>query len=82
MVCDKGFNWNLSNCDCECDKACGIGEYLDSRSCVCQNTLIDKLVEECTSVIDENKVYNETLGVTSSDECSSCMQYIVLFAVF
>ena len=20
-VCDKGFIWNSSNCDCECDKA-------------------------------------------------------------
>ena len=26
---DKGFIWNLSNCECECDKACNVGEYLD-----------------------------------------------------
>ena len=25
-VCDKGFIFNPSNCDCECDKSCGIGE--------------------------------------------------------
>ena len=61
MVCDKEFSWNLSNCDGECDKSCGIGEYLDYKICVCRKTLIDKLVEECTSVIEENKVYNETL---------------------
>ena len=28
-ICDKGFIWNPSNCMCECDKSCGIGEYLD-----------------------------------------------------
>ena len=56
-VCDKGYFWNPSNCQCECAKLCGIGDYLASKSCVCKNTLIGKLVEECTSVIDENKVY-------------------------
>ena len=67
MVCDKGFSWNPSNyeCECECDKSCGIGEYLDYKSCVCKKTLVDKLAEVCTSVIDENKIYNETLNVTS-----------------
>ena len=25
-VCDKGFIWNLSNCECECDKSCDIRE--------------------------------------------------------
>ena len=28
-VCDKGFIWNASNCECECDKTCDIGEYLN-----------------------------------------------------
>ena len=50
---DKGFIWNPSNCQCECDKS--IGEYLDYRHFVCRNTLVDRLVEECSNVIDENK---------------------------
>ena len=82
MVYDKGYAWNPSSCDCECDKSCGIREYLNYKSCVCRKTLIYKLAEECTGVIEENKVYNETLGATSSDECSSCTLYVVLFAVF
>ena len=82
MICDKGFSWNPSNCGCECDKSCGIGEYLDYKSCVCKNTLIDKLVEECTSVADGDKIYNESLNTISSDDCASCTVYIVLFAVF
>ena len=28
-ICDKGFIWNPSNYECECDKSCGIGEYLE-----------------------------------------------------
>ena len=79
-ICDKGFIWNLSNCGCECDKSFGIGEYLDYKNCVCRNTLINKLVEECTSAIDEKKVYNETLNTVSID-CDSCTVF-VLFAVF
>ena len=82
MVCDKRFSWNPSNCECDCNKSCEIGEYFYFKSCVCKNTLIDKLVEECTSVIDSNKIYNETLKTISSNECSSCTLYVVLFALF
>ena len=32
-VCDKGYVWNPSNCECECDKSCNIGDYLDYSSC-------------------------------------------------
>ena len=77
-ICDKGFIWNPGNCGCECDNSCGIREYLDYKSCVCRNTLIYKFVEECASVIDENKVYNDTL----SNDCTSCTLYVILFAVF
>ena len=82
MVCDKGFIWNASNCACEYDNSCGIGEYLDYKSCVCRNSLVDKLVEECTNVIDGNKFYNETLNVTPSNDCASFTLYVVSFAVF
>ena len=52
------------------------------KSCVCRNTLIDKLHEECTNDITENKIYNETLNETSSNDCASRTLYVVLFAVF
>ena len=82
MVCDKGYIWNPSNCACRCDKSCGIGQYLDYKSCVCRNSLIDKLVEECTNVIDDDAIYNITLTVTSSNDWASCTPYIVFFTVF
>ena len=80
--CDKAFSWNLSNRQSESDKSCGVGEYLNYKSCVCKNTLIDKLVEERTTVIDENKIYNETLNTISSNDYASCTVYVVLFVVF
>ena len=82
MVCDKGFSCNPSKCVCECDKSCGIGEYLDYKSRVCKNSLVDKLVEECTSVTEETKIYNETLNVTLSSDCRSCPVYVVYLQCF
>ena len=35
-VCVKGFIWNPSNCECECDKSGDIGEYLDYENCDCR----------------------------------------------
>ena len=32
-VCNKGFVWDPSNCECECDKSCHVGEYLDCKNC-------------------------------------------------
>ena len=52
-VCDKGYAWNPSNCECECNKSCDVGEYLDYGNCKCRKRLVDKLVEECGENIDE-----------------------------
>ena len=82
-ICDKGFIWNPSNCECECE--CGIGEYLDYKNCVCRKFIDDKLVKQCTKIVDKNKIYNYTLNTTSSNDslsdCVYCTLYIVLFAV-
>ena len=86
-MCDKGFVWNLSNCESECDKSCDIGEYLDYKNCKCRKKIIDKLVEECSENIEGNEMlYNETLDAIPSNiyrkVCNSCMVCIVLFVVF
>ena len=31
--CDKGYTWNPSKCECECDKLCDFGQYLDYENC-------------------------------------------------
>ena len=43
-ICDEGFIWNLSNRDCECDKSCDVGKYLNHKNCKCRKTLADTLV--------------------------------------
>ena len=85
-MCDKGFIWNPSNCECEYDKSCDIGEYLDYKNCMCRKKIVDKLIEECSENIDENKMFcNETLDIISSSDnkaTDSCIVHIVLFSVF
>ena len=44
--------WNPSTCECECDKYCEAGQYLDYKNCVCWKKLIDDLIEQCTSIVD------------------------------
>ena len=56
FVCDKEFIWNPSNCDCEFDKSCDIGEYLDYSNCKCWKKSVDKLIEECTGNIEKLKL--------------------------
>ena len=78
-VCDKGYIWNPSNCECECDKSCDVGEYLDYENCKCRKRLVDKLVEECNENIEET-----SLVKINSTKCkrNSCILYIVLFSIF
>ena len=75
-VYDEGFIWNLSNCECECDKSCDAGEYLDYKNCKCRKKLADKLVEECTETVEKLKIADH------KNRCSSCTLYIALFSIF
>ena len=80
-ICDKGFIWNPSNCECECDKSCDVGEYLDYKNCKCRKKLVDKLVEKCSKNIDGNEMtYTGTLN-NYERVCESCTIYIVLFVI-
>ena len=74
---------NPSNCDSECDKSCGIGEYLDYSNCKCRKKLADPLVEECTENIDEKKLVKKTLDKNENkDKSHSYVVYMVLFFIF
>ena len=86
-ICDKGFIWNPSNCECECDKFCGVGEYLDYKNCKCRKRLVDKVAWECSENIDWNKmIYNGTLNAIPLNDyrklCNSCTVYIALLVIF
>ena len=62
LMCDKGFIWNPSNCECEFDRSCDVGRYLNYEKCKCRKRLIDKSVEECIENIDGNKMASVTLN--------------------
>ena len=78
-ICDKGFIWSPSNCECECDKSCDSGKYLDYEKCKWRKKLVDKLVEECTENIQETKLVEN--GNKHENKCSSCIVDIVLFSL-
>ena len=68
-------------------QTCDIGEYLDYKNCMCRKRIIDKLVEECSENIYENKTLdiiplNAVLLNVFKKVCNSCMVYIVLFVIF
>ena len=79
---DKGFIWNPSNCECEYDKSCDVGEYLNYEDCKCRKKLVDKLVEECTETVEQVKLAKITLAENENKhKYSLCTLYIVLFSV-
>ena len=76
--CNKGYTWNPNTCECQCDKWCKTGQYLDHKNCVCKNKLIGRLIEECTSIINETMINNKD----NIDNCNTIRNvFIVLFSV-
>ena len=74
---------NPSNCECERDKSCDFGEYLDYEDCKCRKKLFDKLVDECTEFVEEVKLAKKTSGEEGKNKhkCISCTPYILLFLI-
>ena len=77
VSCDKGYTWNPSTCECQCDNWCKTGQYLDHKNCVCKNKLIGRLIEECTSIINETMINNKD----SSNNNTLQNVFIGLFSV-
>ena len=73
ISCDKGYVWNPSTCECQCDKWCKQGQYL--HHCVCKNKLIGRIIEGCTSFI------NETM-INDKDNTTNNNTYLISFIVF
>ena len=80
-VSDKGSIGNPSNCECECDKSCDIGEYMDYENCTCRKKLVNKLVEECTEIIDEVKIAGMALFEHENECVCSYTVCVVLAAI-
>ena len=68
--------------ECECDKSCDVGEYLDYENCKCRKKLLDELVDECTEAVEEVKLAKITLAENENMyKCNSYTLYIVLFSI-
>ena len=80
-VCGKGFAWNPSNCECECDKSCDVCEHFDYENCKCRKQLVDKLVEEGGENIDEAKLTEIDLFEHVNERTCSHTVFIVLGAL-
>ena len=76
-VCDKGFTWNPSNCECKCYKSCDFSECLDYKICKCKKKLVDKLIEECTENIDKVKF----AGMALFEHGNKCVCSYAIFVV-
>ena len=57
--CTKGYTWKPSTCECQCDKWYKPEQYLDHKNSVCKNKLILRVIEECTSIINETMINNK-----------------------
>ena len=57
--CTKRYIWNPSTCECQCDTWCKPVQYLDHKNCICKNKSIGRIIEECTSVINETMINNK-----------------------
>ena len=68
--CDKGYTWNPSTW-------CKPGQYLDHKNCICKNKLIGRVIEECTSIINETMINNKNSGNNNN----LCNVFIGLFSV-
>ena len=85
--CTKGYIWNPSTCACECDMWCKPGQYIDYKNCICKNKLIGRVIEECTSIINETMINNKDnidndTTKSSSLECNTIWNvFIGLFSV-
>ena len=55
---------------------CKPGQYLDHKNCICKDKLIGRVIEECTSVINETMINNNKDNITNDNT------YLILFIVF
>ena len=59
---------------------CKPGQYLDHKNCVCKNKLIGRVIEECTSSINETMINNKD-NITNNNNNNN-NTYLILFIVF
>ena len=80
--CTKGYTWNPSTYECQYDMWCKSGQYLDQKNCVCKNKLIGRVIEECTSIINETMMNNDNFNDNNTTWFNAITYvFIVLFLI-
>ena len=87
--CNEDFT-DIISCECveskylrsQCDTWCKQGQYFDHKNCVCQNELIGRVIEECTSVINEAMINNKDNTTNNNNNNNNNNTYLILFIVF
>ena len=79
--CNKGYMCNPSTFECQCDKWCKSGQYLDHKNYVCKNKLIGRVIEKCTSVINENMINNKD-NITNNTYLILSIVFLIGFIAF
>ena len=59
---------------------CKPGQYLDHKNCICKNKLVGRVIEECTSVINETMLNNDNDNNTTWFNAITYV-FIVLFLI-
>ena len=65
--------------ECDCDKSCDIGQYLDYKICKYRKKLVDELIEK---LMKRNYIKIKFKSKWLWKICSSCIVYITLFVIF
>ena len=78
ISCDKGYTWNPSTCERQCDTWCKPGQYLDHKNFICKNKLIGRVIEEFTSIINETMMNNKD-NITNDNTITNI--FVGLFSV-
>ena len=71
------YMWNSSTCDCKCNKACKIDEYLDTKNCSRKERLFGKLLSAC-----KDEILNKTKTSVNHKKVTYRKVYCLLFTMF
>ena len=61
---------------------CKPGQYLDHKNCVCKNKLIGRVIEECTSIVNETMINNKDNITNNNTDLILFIVFLIGFIVF
>ena len=61
---------------------CKPGQYLEHKNCICRNKVSGRVIEECTSVINETMINNKDNITNDNTYLILFILLLVLFIVF